>query len=86
MWDRAKKKVSIRAIIKNIKGNQKQKLGIAKRDVQSDAFYFVLVLSIVSDLIDIISSTAMNYATNWWFYQITMTIYVLSIWPFTCYS
>ena len=58
---------------------QKQQLGIAKRDIQSDAFYFVLILSIVSDLIDIISSTAMNYSTNWWFYQITMTIYVISM-------
>lgn len=58
---------------------QKQKLGIAKRDIQSDSFYFVLVFSIVSDLIDIISSTAMNYATNWWIYQITMTIYVVSM-------
>ena len=58
---------------------EKQKLGIAQRDFQSDAFYFVLILSIVSDLIDIISSTAMNSSTNWWFYQITMTIYVISM-------
>ncbi len=58
---------------------QKQKLGTVKRDIQSDAFYFVLILSIVSDLIDIISSTAMNYVTNWWVYQIAMTIYVISM-------
>ncbi len=58
---------------------QKQKLGIARRDIQSDSFYFVLILSIVSDLIDIISSMAMNSSTNWWFYQITMTIYVISM-------
>ena len=58
---------------------QKQKRGIAKKDIQSDAFYFVLILSIVCDLIDIISSIAMNHATNWWLYQITMTIYVISM-------
>ena len=58
---------------------QRQKRGIAKKDIQSDAFYFVLILSIVCDLIDIISSIAMNHATNWWLYQITMTIYVISM-------
>lgn len=58
---------------------QKQRLGIARRDIQSDSFYFVLIFSIISDLIDIISSSAMNYSTNWWFYQITMTIYVISM-------
>ena len=58
---------------------QKQKLGTAEMDNQSDAFYFVLILSIVTDLIDIVSSSAMNYATNWWFYQITMTVYVISM-------
>ena len=57
---------------------QKQRMGSAV-DIQSDAFYFVLVFSIVSDLIDIASSLAMNYATNWWLYQITMTIYVVSM-------
>lgn len=58
---------------------KKQRSGLAKRDIQSDAFYFVLIFSIVSDVIDIISSTAMNYATNWWLYQILMTIYVISM-------
>lgn len=58
---------------------QKQKLGIAEKDVQSDAFYYVLILSMVTDLIDIISSTAMNDVTNWWVYQITMTIYVITM-------
>ncbi len=58
---------------------QKQRLGLAKRDIQSDAFYFVLIFSILSDVIDIVSSSAMNYSTNWWFYQITMTIYVISM-------
>ena len=48
-------------------------------DTQSQAFYFVLVFSIISDVIDIISSTAMNYVTNWWLYQIAMTIYVISM-------
>ena len=58
---------------------KKQRSGLAKRDIQSDAFYFVLIFSIVSDVIDIVSSTAMNYATNWWLYQILMTIYVISM-------
>ena len=50
-----------------------------RSDTQSQAFYFVLVFSIISDVIDIISSSAMNYVTNWWLYQITMTIYVISM-------
>lgn len=58
---------------------KRQKQGLAARDVQSDSFYFVLVFSIVSVIIDIVSSTAMNYATNWWVYQISMTIYVVSM-------
>lgn len=58
---------------------QKQKQGLAERDIQSDAFYFVLILSIISAVIDIVSSTAMNIASNWWVYQITMTVYVASM-------
>ena len=58
---------------------KKQRSGLTKRDIQSDAFYFVLIFSIVSDVIDIASSTAMNYITNWWLYQILMTIYVVSM-------
>ena len=50
-----------------------------ENDIQSDAFYMVLIFSIISDAIDIISSTAMNDVTNWWIYQITMTIYVVSM-------
>lgn len=58
---------------------QKQRQGLAGRDIQSDSFYFVLVFSIISVVIDIISSIAMNDVTNWWVYQITMTIYVISM-------
>ncbi len=58
---------------------EKQKQRLAKSDIQSDAFYFVLILSIVSVVIDIVSSTAMNDVTNWWVYQIAMTIYVISM-------
>lgn len=58
---------------------QQQMLGIAKKDIQSESFYYVLILSIISDVIDIVSSMAMNYSTNWWFYQIIMTIYVVSM-------
>lgn len=58
---------------------QRQREGIAERNIQSDAFYFVLVFSIISVIIDITSSVAMNSATNWWLYQILMTIYVASM-------
>lgn len=47
--------------------------------MQSDAFYVVLLLSIVSVIIDLVSSTAMNMASNWWVFQITMTVYVVSM-------
>ena len=56
-----------------------RKSGHTQIDIQSYAFYSVLILSIISDLIDIVSSLAMNFVTNWWFYQITMTIYVISM-------
>ena len=48
-------------------------------DIQTWAFYFVLVFSTISNIIDIVSSAAMNFATNWWLYQITMTVYVMSM-------
>lgn len=59
-------------------------------DVQDNAFYFVLIVSIVNVIIDIFSSLAMNREMHWWPYQILMTIYVASmpllalIW--TCYA
>ncbi len=60
---------------------ERQNKGMAQRDVQSDSFYFVLVFSIISVLIDIISSSAMNAASScsWWIYQCSMTIYVVSM-------
>lgn len=58
---------------------QRELKDISDRDIQSDAFYFVLVFSIVSVLIDIVSSLAKNHATNWWVYQILMTLYVASM-------
>lgn len=58
---------------------EKQRQGLVKMDIQSDSFYFVLIFSIASVTIDIVSSMAMNIATNWWFYQIVMTIYVVSM-------
>ena len=48
-------------------------------DIQTWVFYFVLVFSTISNIIDIVSSAAMNFATNWWLYQITMTVYVMSM-------
>ena len=56
-----------------------QRAGEAPQDIRSDAFYLVLVFSMISALIDIISSVAMNDAKNWWFYEISMTIYVISM-------
>lgn len=50
-----------------------------ERDLQDKFFYLVLILSIINDVIDIISSMAMNDVTNWWVYQISMTIYVISM-------
>lgn len=48
-------------------------------DLQGHAFYFVLIFSIISDIIDIASSLAMNFPINWWGYEILMTIYVMSM-------
>lgn len=50
-----------------------------KEDIQQNAFYLVLVFSIISDIIDIVSSLAMNFPVSWWGYQILMTIYVVSM-------
>lgn len=50
-----------------------------KRDIQDKFFYLVLIFSIINDFIDIVSSIAMNDVTNWWVYQIMMTIYVASM-------
>ena len=49
------------------------------QDLQAKTFYTVLLVSIANDIIDIISSTAMNDVTNWWVYEIFMTIYVMSM-------
>lgn len=49
------------------------------QDVQGKAFYLVLVFSILNDVIDIASSSAMNWANGWWIYQIMMTVYVASM-------
>ena len=58
---------------------QIQEQGLLKTNMQSDAFYVVLLLSFVSVIIDLVSSTAMNMASNWWVFQITMTVYVVSM-------
>lgn len=58
---------------------RRQIQGLLKTNVQSDAFYVVLLLSIVSVIIDLVSSTAMNMASNWWVFQITMTVYTVSM-------
>lgn len=51
----------------------------SNNDLQGKAFYLVLLFSIFSNVIDIISSTAMNDCTNWWVYQILMPIYVITM-------
>lgn len=48
-------------------------------DLQGNAFYLVLIFSIFNDIIDIVSSLAMNFPINWWGYEILMTIYVASM-------
>lgn len=59
-------------------------------DIQGKIFYLVLIFSIISNVIDIISSAVMNYSDNWWCYEIFMTLYVISmpllaaVW--VCYS
>ena len=58
---------------------ERQAHGQALTDTQSESFFVVLVISIVSVIIDIVSSTAMNAVTNWWVYQIAMTVYVASM-------
>lgn len=59
-------------------------------DIQDNAFYFVLIVSIINVSIDIVSSLAMNYATHWWPYQLAMTVYVASMpllaFVWTCYA
>ena len=50
-----------------------------ERDIQTNAFYYVLIFSIINVLIDIVSSLSMNYATSWLLYETTMTVYVASM-------
>lgn len=46
---------------------------------QGKVFYIVLIFSIISNIVDIVASTAMNIVQDWWFYQISMTIYVVTM-------
>ena len=50
-----------------------------KRDLQSNAFFLLLIISIINVVIDIVSSIAMNEFTHWWAYEIFMTVYVMSM-------
>lgn len=50
-----------------------------RKDFQSDVFYLVLIISIITNIVDILASLSMNFANNWWVYQITMTLYVASM-------
>lgn len=61
-----------------------------RSDIQDNAFYLVLIVSILNVIIDIISSLEMNWSTHWWSYQISMTVYI-AIMPllaatWVCYS
>ncbi len=51
----------------------------SERDIQSKAFYHVLIFSIFNVFIDILSSMAMNNLPGWWIYEILMTVYVASM-------
>jgi signal transduction histidine kinase/AmiR/NasT family two-component response regulator len=51
----------------------------AERTQQDRMFKIVLWVSIFSALIDLISSEAMNQASDWWFYQISLTIYYVTM-------
>lgn len=46
---------------------------------QSKVFYIALIFSIISNIVDIVASTAMNIVQDWWFYQISMTLYVVTM-------
>ena len=50
-----------------------------ERTQQDQMFRIVLWVSIFSALIDLISSEAMNQASDWWFYQISLTIYYVTM-------
>ena len=58
---------------------KEQSVDKGKKDIQGKAFYLLLIFSIFNDCIDIISSTAQNVFTNWWSYQMCMTVYVASM-------
>ena len=51
----------------------------SRNDIQGKAFLLVLLFSIFTNVIDIISSAAMNSSTNWWVYEITMTLYAITM-------
>lgn len=48
-------------------------------DIQGMAFFYVLMISIFSVIVDIISSLAMNNLPGWWAYQVLMTLYVITM-------
>lgn len=62
-----------------IKEYSQRKENKDQKDLQSNAFFLVLILSIINVLIDIVSSIAQNEFTHWWSYEIFMTIYVMSM-------
>lgn len=74
-------------VIMLIKEHSQRKI---RSDIQDNAFYLVLIVSILNVIIDIISSLEMNWSTHWWSYQISMTVYIAimpllaAIW--VCYS
>ena len=49
------------------------------QDLQSKAFFLLLIFSIVNVVIDIASSVAQNEFSDWWSYEIFMTTYVMSM-------
>ncbi len=51
----------------------------SRNDLQGNVFFLVLIFSIISNVIDIAASIAMNVSPGWWVYEILMTIYVASM-------
>lgn len=62
-------------IVMLIKRGRRQK-GTTRQDKMFAAVLWVSILSVVCDLV---ASEAMNAADNWWFYQISMTVYVMTV-------
>jgi len=46
---------------------------------QHRAFYILIIIGLISCIIDAAASEAMNYADNWWAYEIFVSVYIASM-------